>query len=243
MLDIGSGWGALTRHICECPGLRICATGITLSREQHAWATERAAELGIADRLAYRLLDYREVEGKFNRVVSVGTFEHVGRPHYDEFFAKVAALLVDDGVALIHSIGRAHGPYATSPFICKYIFPGGYLPALSEVLPAIERAGLWVTDIEILRLHYARTLRRWHERLTANRERVEALYDARFFRMWEFYLVCSELFFTLDDGMVFQIQLAKDRRVVPLTRDYLAARPEPANRNETASAEDLGRAS
>ena len=231
VLDIGSGWGALTRHLCEFAGRRVHATGITLSTEQLGWARARAAERGLADRLEYRLADYRELDGTFDRIVSVGMFEHVGRAHYEEFFAKLRDLLADDGVALLHSIGRAHGPYATSPFLRKYIFPGGYIPALSEVLPAIERARLWVTDVEILRLHYARTLRCWHERLAANRERVEALYDARFYRMWEFYLVASELFFTVDDGMVFQIQLAKDRGAVPLTRDYLAPRPEAANRN------------
>jgi cyclopropane-fatty-acyl-phospholipid synthase len=243
VLDIGSGWGALTRHICESSGRRVRATGVTLSREQLAWATARAAERGLADRLDYRMLDYRQVEGRFDRIVSVGMFEHVGRPHYDAFFAKIAELLTEDGVALVHSIGRAHGPYVTSPFIRKYIFPGSYMPALSEVLPSIERASLWVTDLEILRLHYARTLRCWHERLTANRARVEALYDARFFRMWEFYLVASELFFSLDDGMVFQFQLAKDRNAVPLTRDYLGAAPVPANRNEWDPAERLGKAS
>jgi cyclopropane-fatty-acyl-phospholipid synthase len=228
---------------CESSGRRVRATGVTLSREQLAWATARAAERGLADRLDYRMLDYRQVEGRFDRIVSVGMFEHVGRPHYDAFFAKVAELLTEDGVALVHSIGRAHGPYVTSPFIRKYIFPGSYMPALSEVLPSIERASLWVTDLEILRLHYARTLRCWHERLTANRARVEALYDARFFRMWEFYLVASELFFSLDDGMVFQFQLAKDRNAVPLTRDYLGAAPVPANRNEWDPAERLGKAS
>lgn len=242
VLDIGSGWGALTRFLCEFAGRRVTATGITLSTEQHAYAVARAAEHGLADRLDYRLIDYRELEGRFDRIVSVGMFEHVGRPHYDEFFAKVRDLLSGDGVALLHSIGRAHGPYVTAPFVRKYIFPGGYIPALSEVLPAIERAGLWVTDIEILRLHYAKTLRRWHERFAANRAKVEEIYDARFYRMWEFYLIASELFFALEDGMVFQIQLAKDRHAVPLTRDYLAAPTSFANRNESPERQSLDRA-
>ncbi|MGD9509740.1 MAG: class I SAM-dependent methyltransferase [Geminicoccaceae bacterium] len=241
VLDIGSGWGALTRFLCEFAGRRVTATGITLSTEQHAYAVARAAERGLDDRLDYRLIDYRELEGRFDRIVSVGMFEHVGRPHYEEFFAKVRDLLTDDGVALLHSIGRAHGPYVTSPFVRKYIFPGGYIPALSEVLPAIERAGLWVTDLEILRLHYAKTLRRWHERFAANRARVEQIYDARFYRMWEFYLIASELFFAIDDGMVFQVQLAKDRHAVPLTRDYLAT-ATIANRNENPGDAKLHRA-
>ena len=243
VLDIGSGWGALTRQLCELSDPSVRASGVTLSQEQLAWATARAAESGLADRIDYRLLDYRQVEGKFDRIVSVGMFEHVGQPHYDEFFAKIAQLLTEDGVALVHSIGRAQGPYVMTPFIRKYIFPGGYIPALSEVLPSIERAGLWVTDVEILRLHYARTLRAWHERLVANREQVEALYDARFFRMWEFYLICSESFFTLDDGMVFQIQLTKDRTAVPLTRDYLARAQPTANQFTDERVERLDRAS
>jgi cyclopropane-fatty-acyl-phospholipid synthase len=242
VLDIGSGWGALTRFLCEFAGRRVSATGITLSTEQHAYAMARAAERGLADRLDYRLIDYRELKGRFDRIVSVGMFEHVGQPHYGEFFAKLRDLLADDGVAVLHAIGRAHGPYVTAPFVRKYIFPGGYLPALSEVLPAIERAGLWVTDVEILRLHYARTLRRWHERFAANRARVEEIYDARFYRMWELYLITSELFFALEDGMVFQIQLARDRHAVPLTRDYLAGAASFANRNECPSGQKLDRA-
>ncbi len=243
VLDIGSGWGALTRHLCELAGRQINLTGITLSREQHAHAVMRAAAAGLADRIDYQLVDYRQVEGRFDRVVSVGMFEHVGARHYDEYFQRVRELLTDDGVALVHSIGRAHGPYETSPFIKKYIFPGGYIPALSEVLPAIERAGLWVTDVEILRLHYAKTLRCWQKLLAAHRAEVEAIYDARFYRMWEFYLVGSELFFALEDGMVFQIQLAADRNAVPLTRSYLLAPPPAANRNSDQMSSRLDRAS
>ncbi|MFZ1428926.1 MAG: cyclopropane-fatty-acyl-phospholipid synthase family protein [Geminicoccaceae bacterium] len=244
VLDIGSGWGALTRHLCELAGRQIDLTGITLSREQHAYAVRRAEEVGLAERLDYQLVDYRQVKGRFDRIVSVGMFEHVGVPHYDEYFQHLRELLTDDGIALVHSIGRAHGPYDTMPFIRKYIFPGGYIPALSEVLPAIERARLWVTDLEVLRLHYARTLRCWRERLAAHQAAVEALYDARFYRMWEFYLVASELFFSHEDGMVFQIQLSADRNAVPLTRDYLLPQPPAANRNLAAEMpRELDRAS
>ena len=206
-------------------------TGITLSREQRDHAVRRAAELGLGERLDYQRADYRQVQGRFDRIVSVGMFEHVGRAHYDGFFARLRELLAGDGVALLHSIGRAHGPYATQPFIKKHIFPGCYIPALSEVLPAIERAGLWVTDIEILRLHYAKTLRCWQKRLAAHRREVEALYDARFYQMWEFYLVAAEQFFAREDGMNFQIQLSPDREAVPLTRDYLFPPAAAANRN------------
>jgi cyclopropane-fatty-acyl-phospholipid synthase len=221
VLDIGSGWGALTRHLCEFAGRRIHATGITLSREQLAWAEARAAERGLADRLDYRLADYREVDGRFDRIVSVGMFEHVGRPHYDEFFARIRDLLTGDGVALLHSIGRMEPPGGTNPWIRKYIFPGGYTPALSEVLGAIERVGLWVTDIEILRLHYADTLRHWRQRFDSNRARIADIYDERFCRMWEFYLIGCEIAFRRMNQMVFQIQIARRQEAVPLTRDYM----------------------
>ncbi|MDQ0510146.1 SAM-dependent methyltransferase [Ancylobacter amanitiformis] len=218
-LDIGCGWGGMGLYLAENAGARV--TGVTLSEEQLGVARARAQEKGLAERADFRLQDYRDAPGPFDRIVSVGMFEHVGIGHYDEYFTKVAQLLADDGVALIHSIGRSEGPGITNPWIAKYIFPGGYIPALSEVLPAIERAGLFVTDIEILRLHYAETLRAWRERFLAHREEVERLYDARFVRMFEFYLAASEMAFRHQGMMVFQVQLAKREGVVPLTRTYI----------------------
>jgi cyclopropane-fatty-acyl-phospholipid synthase len=220
VLDIGSGWGGLALYLAELCGARV--TGITLSQEQLARARVRAAEKGVAGEVEFRLQDYRDVSEKFDRIVSVGMFEHVGVGFYDAFFRKCAELLDDDGVLLLHSIGRSEGPNVTNPWIAKYIFPGGYIPALSEVLPAIERAGLLVTDIEILRLHYAETLKAWRERFIAHREAVERLYDSRFVRMWEFYLAASEMAFREQAMMVFQLQLTKRQGVVPMTRDYIA---------------------
>jgi cyclopropane-fatty-acyl-phospholipid synthase len=219
VLDIGCGWGGLALYLAELCDARV--TGITLSREQHAFAQVRAGEKELSDRLDFRLLDYRDVSEKFDRIVSVGMFEHVGVGFYDTFFRKCCGLLADDGVMLLHSIGRSEGPNVTNPWIAKYIFPGGYIPALSEVLPAVERAGLLVTDIEILRLHYAETLKAWRERFLAHREEVERLYDPRFVRMWEFYLASSEMAFRQQAMMVFQIQLTKRQGVVPMTRDYI----------------------
>ena len=219
VLDIGSGWGGLGLTIADLAEVEV--TGVTLSERQHAVSNERAREKGIADRVRFLLQDYRHLRERFDRIVSVGMFEHVGVHHYDEYFQKARDLLTPDGVMLVHSIGRMEGPSWTSGFIRKYIFPGGYIPALSEVLPAIERAGLWVTDVEILRIHYAETLRHWRERFMARRDEAKALYDERFCRMWEIYLIGSELFFRRQGGMVFQVQLAKDRHVVPLTRDYI----------------------
>ncbi len=175
----------------------------------------------MAGKVDFRLRDYREETGTYDRIVSVGMFEHVGVNHYPEFFAKVKDLLSDDGVCVIHSIGRMAGPSTTSSWIRKYIFPGGYSPALSEVMTAVERSGLWATDIEILRVHYADTLRAWRRRFQANRSRVADLLDERFCRMWEFYLAASEAVFRHGDHFVFQIQLAKRRDAVPLTRDYI----------------------
>lgn len=220
VLDIGSGWGGLGLYLADIAGAQV--TGITLSQEQLAASRERAGERGLSHRVAFELQDYRDVQGTFDRIVSVGMFEHVGVGFYGAYFRKCAQLLADDGVMVLHSIGRSEGPGVTSPWIAKYIFPGGYIPALSEVLPAIERAGLLVTDIEVLRLHYAETLKNWRERFLAHREEVERLYDARFVRMWEFYLACSEMAFREQNMMVFQIQLAKRQGVVPITRDYVA---------------------
>jgi cyclopropane-fatty-acyl-phospholipid synthase len=220
VLDIGCGWGGLGLYLAETAGADV--TGVTLSQEQHAIANERAAEKDLARRARFNLQDYRDVDGPFDRIVSVGMFEHVGVNHYSTFFHKCAQLLSDDGVMVLHSIGRSEGPSRTSPWIAKYIFPGGYIPSLSEVLPRIENAGLLVTDIEILRLHYAETLKAWRERFLAHRDEVERIYDERFERMWEFYLAASEMAFREQNMMVFQIQLTRRQGVVPMTRDYIA---------------------
>jgi cyclopropane-fatty-acyl-phospholipid synthase len=220
VLDIGCGWGGLAIYLAERCGGRV--TGITLSEKQLAFARGRAAEQRLSGQVAFRLQDYRDVAEKFERIVSVGMFEHVGVGLYDAFFRKCRGLLDDDGVMLLHAIGRSEGPNVTNPWIAKYIFPGGYIPALSEVLPAVERAGLLITDIEILRLHYAETLKAWRERFLAHREQVERLYDNRFTRMWEFYLAASEMAFREQGMMVFQLQLTKREGIVPMTRDYIA---------------------
>lgn len=217
-LDIGAGWGGLGLSMVE-RGARV--TGVTLSTEQHRTANERATALGVTDRADFRLQDYRDLDQTFDRIISVGMFEHVGVPNYQEYFDTVARLLDDDGVAVIHSIGRKSPPNRTQPWVRKYIFPGGYIPALSEVLPAIERAGLWVTDMEVLRLHYAETLRHWRERFLARRGEALAMYDERFCRMWEFYLAASEVAFRELGHMVFQLQLTKKQTAAPLSRDYL----------------------
>lgn len=221
VLDIGCGWGGLSRFLHRVAGVEV--VGITLSENQHAHAIRRAVEEGMADALSYRLMDYRDVEGTFDRIVSVGMFEHVGRPNYRIFFDKLARLLAPDGVALLHTIGRMGGPGATDPWTAKYIFPGGYTPALSEIVPAIERAYLWMTDIEVWRLHYAYTLAHWHRRCQAARADIVGLYDERFMRMWEFYLAGAHAAFAHDDHVVFQIQLARRRDTLPLTRGYIGA--------------------
>jgi len=219
VLDIGSGWGGLGLYLAQESGADV--TGVTLSAAQHKVSQARAADAGLAERVRFHLRDYREESGRYDRIVSVGMFEHVGVPHYREFFQKLKDLLADDGVALLHSIGTMDGPGGTNPWLQKYIFPGGYTPALSEVMGAVQAVGLWVTDIEILRLHYAETLRAWRQRFSANRDRVRALYDERFCRMWDFYLTGSELGFRYGSQMVFQMQLAKQPDAVPLTRDYM----------------------
>jgi cyclopropane-fatty-acyl-phospholipid synthase len=224
VLEIGSGWGGLAMYLAAQGEVNV--TGVTLSREQHQVSNARAAAGGLADRVRFHLRDYREQTGTFDRIVSVGMFEHVGLNHYGRFFAKVRDLLADDGVALLHTIGRSDGPGMTHRWIRKYIFPGGYSPALSEVLPAIERARLWVTDVEVWRLHYAETLRQWRYRFNANRARIGALYDDRFCRMWEFYLAASEVAFRCLGHAVYQIQLAKRIDSVPLTRDYMGEREQ-----------------
>ncbi len=219
VLDIGSGWGGLALYLAQECGATV--TGLTLSREQHKVATRRAAMAGLADRVEFCLRDYREESGHYDRIVSVGMFEHVGVNHYKAFFSQVSSLLAPDGVALLHSIGRMDGPGSTHPWIRKYIFPGGYFPALSEVLPAVERSKLWITDIEVLRLHYADTLRSWRHRFEHNREHLRGIYDERFCRLWAMYLVSSEVAFRRGGCMVFQMQLAKAIDSVPMTRDYM----------------------
>jgi cyclopropane-fatty-acyl-phospholipid synthase len=221
VLDIGCGWGGLALYLAEFTGARV--TGITLSREQLALARVRASEKELGRAVEFRLQDYRDVAEKFDRVVSVGMFEHVGVGFYDRFFRSCAQVLAENGVMVLHAIGRSEGPGITNPWIAKYIFPGGYIPALSEVLPAVERAGLLVADVEILRLHYAQTLRAWRERFLAHRETVERLYDGRFVRMWEFYLAASEMAFTQQNMMVFQLQLTKRQDAVPIIRTYIGA--------------------
>jgi len=219
VLDIGCGWGGMALTLARDFGVRV--VGVTLSEEQCALARERVAEAGLDGRVEIRLQDYRAVSERFDRIVSVGMFEHVGVPHYDEYFAKLCDLLAEDGVALVHSIGRRSPPGRTSPWIERYIFPGGYVPSLSEMAAAFERQGLWLTDLEVLRLHYAMTLRHWYDRFMANLDAARALYDERFCRMWRFYLVASEQTFRFGQQGVFQAQLARRRDAVPLTRDYL----------------------
>jgi cyclopropane-fatty-acyl-phospholipid synthase len=224
VLDIGCGWGGLAMYLAEMYEAHV--TAITLSAEQLAYARGRASERPQTQAVAFRLQDYRDLPARFDRIVSVGMFEHVGIGFYDTYFRKCATLLEDDGVMVLHSIGRSEGPNVTNPWIAKYIFPGGYIPALSEVLPAIENAGLLVTDIEILRLHYAETLKAWRQRFLAHRDTVERIYDVRFARMWEFYLAAAEMAFREQAMMVFQIQLTKRQGVVPMTRDYIIRETE-----------------
>ena len=219
ILDIGSGWGGLGLYLARETGANV--TGVTISEEQTKVSQARAKKAGLDESVQFRLEDYRNLRGQYDRIISVGMFEHVGTQHYPEFFRTLRNLLTADGVAVLHSIGRMQPPGATNPWLRKYIFPGGYTPALSEVLAAIERCGLWVTDIEILRLHYAETLRKWRERFQHNRERARKLYDERFCRMWEFYLTGCEISFREMGQMVFQIQLTRKQDSVPLTRDFI----------------------
>ena len=221
VLDIGCGWGGMGLFIADMFGADVL--GVIFSTEQQAVAVERARECGLVDRARFEVRDYRDLNERFDRIVSVGMFEHVGINHYTTFFDKAAHLLEEDGVMLLHTIGRSGPPSFTNAFVRKYIFPGGYIPALSEILPAIENAGLVVTDVEVLRLHYAETLKHWSERFAKNRERAKAIYDERFCRMWEFYLAASEASFRWQDLVVFQIQLAKRNDTLPTTRGYLGS--------------------
>jgi cyclopropane-fatty-acyl-phospholipid synthase len=190
ILDIGSGWGDLALYLAGLEDVDV--TGVTLSKEQHALSTEKARRLGISDRVRFQLKDYRDVPGRFDRIVSVGMFEHVGVHHYREFFAKINELMHDDGLMVLHSIGHMSPPGTASPWLRKYIFPGAYSPALSEVFAEVERASLWATDLEFLRLHYAKTLNHWCQRFEANRAKIAEMYDDRFCRMWEFYLIAPK---------------------------------------------------
>ena len=219
VLDIGSGWGGLALDLARDGKADVL--GVTLSTEQLTMARNRAAEAGVAEHCRFQLQDYRNVQGPFDRIVSVGMFEHVGVNHYSAFFEKARELLAPDGVMLLHTIGRTDGPGSTNPWIAKYIFPGGYTPAMSEVTRAIERAGFYISDIEVLRLHYAETLKEWRTRFVKNWAKAAALYDERFCRMWEFYLAGSEMTFRHDRLVVFQIQLTKSVDALPITRDYM----------------------
>lgn len=241
VLDIGCGWGGLGLYLAGTFDVNVL--GVTLSSEQHAVATDRAHDEGLESRVHFEIRDYRDLQERFDRIVSVGMFEHVGVNHYRTFFERVAGLLKPDGVMVLHSIGRSGPPAATNAFIRKHIFPGGYIPALSEVLPHIEKTGLMVTDVEILRLHYAETLRHWRERFMANRQRVVEIYDERFARMWEFYLAGSEAAFRWQDMMVFQIQVCLKNDVLPTTRDYIGKREKAlAVRDSADRAPHLSRA-
>ena len=233
VLDIGSGWGGMALTLARDYGAEVM--GITLSEEQLHEARARAAAEGLDDRVSFELMDYRHLNQQFDRIVSVGMFEHVGVPNYPEFFRVIKRSLKPDGVALLHSIGRLEGPAATNQWITKYIFPGGYSPALSEVLGPIEKSGLITTDIEILRLHYAKTIAQWRFRFAANRDAISTLYDERFCRMFEFYLSGSELSFRVGDHMNFQIQLTRDLNTLPITRDYMT---ETERRTAFASSSD-----
>ena len=219
ILDIGCGWGGMAIYLAKTFAVHV--TGVTLSPEQHKLATQRVKEQGLEALVDIRLQDYRELIGPYDRIVSVGMFEHVGAPHYLEFFNKVSDLLTGDGTMLLHSIGRRGGPGSTARWIRKYIFPGGYSPALSETLSEVEKSGLWVTDIEILRLHYAETCLEWEKRFQRNRDKIATMMDERFCRMWEFYLIISEYSFRYSKNMNFQIQLSKRVDALPITRNYM----------------------
>ncbi|EKF42914.1 SAM-dependent methyltransferase [Nitratireductor indicus] len=231
VLDIGSGWGGLGLDIARQFDANVL--GVTLSEEQHRVSNARAKEQKLSERARFEIADYRSLKGPFDRIVSVGMFEHVGINHYRTYFNQCARLLADDGVMLLHTIGRSTGPSVTNAFIRKYIFPGGYIPSLSEMTPAIEKSGLIITDVEILRLHYAETLKHWQARFQKNRAKAVEIYDERFARMWEFYLAGSEASFRWQEMVVFQIQLTKKRETLPMTRGYIGEterRLAPASR-------------
>ena len=219
VLDIGSGWGHLSIEIAKQAKCQV--TGITLSKNQYNYGIAKAKEMNLGNQVQFKLMDYREVKEKYDRIVSVGMFEHVGRKFYKTFFNKVSEILQDDGIALLHTIGSVNSPRNPQPWITRYIFPGGYTPSLSEVAGPIEKSGLILSDLEVLRMHYAHTLRHWKERFTKNKDQVLKMFDERFFRMWEFYLSSCEMAFKWGDQVVFQIQLTKDFITAPTTRDYI----------------------
>ena len=219
VLDIGCGWGGMAIYLASVAGVDV--TGVTLSKEQHGLANERVKAAGLQSRVHIELIDYRHLSGKFDRIVSIGMFEHVGVGHYHEFFSEVNRLLRDDGVMMLHSIGHMSPPGTASPWMRKYIFPGAYSPALSEVFPAVENNSLWVTDLEFLRVHYATTLRHWYDRFEKNRPQIAQMYDEKFCRMFEFYLISAEMMFRTGSQEVFHMQLSKKRDASPLTRDYI----------------------
>ncbi len=222
VLDIGCGWGDLALYLAQLEDVEVL--GVTLSKEQQALASQRARDAGLEGRVRFELRDYREVDESFDRIVSVGMFEHVGVSHYDEFFKKLNALMPDDGIAVLHSIGHMSPPGMASAWLRKYIFPGAYSPALSEVFEVVERNSLWVTDLEFLRVHYATTLKHWVERFENNRDKVVELYDERFARMWEFYLISCEMMFRTGSQLVFHMQLSRSRDAAPIVRDYITDR-------------------
>ena len=219
VLDIGSGWGTLAIEIAKQSQCEV--TGITLSENQLKYSQNKVKELNLENQVNFKLMDYRELNEKFDRVVSVGMFEHVGRKFYGKYFEKVSNLLSDDGLALIHTIGSVMTPRDPHPWITKYIFPGGYTPSLSEVAKPIERSGLIISDMEVLRMHYSHTLRHWKERFLGKKDKVLTMFDEKFYRMWEFYLAGCEMAFKWGDQVVFQFQLTKDLTTAPNTRDYI----------------------
>jgi cyclopropane-fatty-acyl-phospholipid synthase len=219
VLDIGCGWGDMALYLAQLEDVEV--VGVTLSKEQQALATGRARNAGVADRVRFDLRDYRDVTETFDRIVSIGMFEHVGVSHYDEFFKKLNALMPDHGIAVIHSIGHMSPPGMASAWLRKYIFPGAYSPALSEVFEVVERNSLWVTDLEFLRVHYAMTLAHWVERFEKNRDKVVELHGERFARMWEFYLISCEMMFRTGSQLVFHMQLSRSRDAAPIVRDYI----------------------
>jgi cyclopropane-fatty-acyl-phospholipid synthase len=219
ILDIGCGWGSLAIDIAKSTNCKV--TGITLSENQFAYCMKKAKELNMENQVRFMLIDYRELNEKFDRIVSIGMFEHVGRKFYKKFFKQIEKLLTNSGVSLIHTIGSVNPPSDPHPWVTKYIFPGGYTPSLSEVTTPIEKTGLMVSDIEVLKLHYSYTLRHWKENCMKNKEQIIEMFDEKFFRMWEFYLAGCEIAFKWGDQVVYQLQLTKSYTSTPITRDYI----------------------